>query len=104
MYEHLLPKPNKYKATFKLVAADKETEPWTADRYAEIDFCLAHRRWANSINNVYIDPYTSVHTYHKSVIVKLNQKQRGRLKDFTCRGTKKMISISSSNHNRKNTT
>ena len=67
-------KPNKYKATFKLVAADKETEPWTADRYAEIDFCLAHRRWANSINNVYIDPYTNDHTERKSVIVKLMQR------------------------------
>ena len=48
-------KPNKFKATFKLVAADKETEPWTADRNAEIDFCLAHRRWANSIKHVYTD-------------------------------------------------
>ena len=67
-------KPNKYKATSKLVAADKETEPWTADRYAEIDFCLAHRRWANSINNVYTDPYTNVHTDRKSVIVKFKQK------------------------------
>ena len=28
-------KPNKYKATFKLVAADKETEPWNANRYAK---------------------------------------------------------------------
>ena len=67
-------KPNKYKATFKLVAADKETESWTADRYAEIDFCLAHRRWANSINNVYTDPYTNVHTDRKSVIAKFKQK------------------------------
>ena len=67
-------KPNKYKATLKLVAADKETEPWTADRYAEIDFCLAHRRWANSVKNVYTDPYTNVHTDRKSVIVKLKQK------------------------------
>ena len=67
-------KPNKYKATFKLVAADKETEPRTADRYAEIDFCLAHRRWANGIKNVYTDPYTNVHTDRKSVIVKPEQK------------------------------
>ena len=69
-------KPNKDKATFKLVAADKETEPWTADGYAEIDSCLAHRKWANSIKNVYTDPYTNVHTDHKSVIAKLNQKLR----------------------------
>ena len=69
-------KPNKYKATFKLAAADKETEPWNADRYAEIHFCLARRRWANSINNVYTDPYTNVHTDHKSVIVKLKQKHK----------------------------
>ena len=67
-------KPNKYKATFKLVAADKETEAWTADRYGEIDFCLAHRRWVNSIKNVYTDPYTNVHTDRKSVIAKFNQK------------------------------
>ena len=84
-------KPNKYKATLKLVAADKETEPWTADRYADIDFCLAHRRWANSINNVYTDPYINVHTGHKSAIVKFKQKLkatettklRDRSKDFT---------------------
>ena len=83
--------PNLYKATFKLLAADKETEPWTADRYAEIYFCLAHRRWANSVNNVDTDPYTNFHTDSKSVIAKLSknpkpQKQqqlRDRSKDFT---------------------
>ena len=55
--------PNKYKATFKLVAADGN-RTLTADRYAETDFCLAHRKWANSIKHVYTDPYTNVHTYH----------------------------------------
>ena len=41
-------KLNQFKTTFKFIAADKETEPCTADRYAEIDFCLAHQRWANT--------------------------------------------------------
>ena len=66
--------PYTFKALFKPIAADNETEPWTADRYVEIYFCLAQRRWADSINNVYTDPFTNVHTDRKSVIVKINQK------------------------------
>ena len=67
-------KPNKFKATFKLIAADKETEPWTADGYAEIEFCLAHRRWANSVKHFYTDPVTNVRTDGRSIIVRVNQK------------------------------
>jgi hypothetical protein len=43
------PKLNKYKATYKMVFAGIDQEPWIPDRYAEIDFCLAFQRWSNSI-------------------------------------------------------
>eukprot|EP00972_Heterocapsa_arctica_P110259 16234196-Heterocapsa_arctica.AAC.1 len=60
-------------ATFKLVGAQGNREPWTTDIWAELDLCLVRQRWHNTRMDVKADPYTDIATYHKMPTVRIKQ-------------------------------
>ena len=42
--------------TYKEMSTDGWKEPWDADRFNMLDYCLIVKRWRNSISNVKAKP------------------------------------------------
>ena len=67
-------KPNHEKAMYRHVWTRGLQGPFTSDWYSEIDFCLAFRRWSNSVIDVKSDSNTNIDTDHLALIVEVRQK------------------------------
>ena len=48
--------------------------PWNTERYSELDLCLVFRRWSNSIKNVESYSLINIHTGHRALRIRINQK------------------------------
>ena len=71
------------KATYRHVWTRGLQGPFTSDWYGEIDFCLAFRRWSNSVIDVKSDRNTNIGTDHLALIVEVRQKLKAIRREST---------------------
>ena len=76
-------KPKHEKATHRHVWTRGLQGPFTTDWYSEIDFCLAFRRWSNSVIDVKSDRNTNIDTDHLALIVEVRQKLKAIVREET---------------------
>ena len=76
-------KPNHEKATYRHVWTRGLQGPFTSDRYSEIDFCLAFRRWSNSVIDMTSDRNTNIDTDHLALIIEVRQKLKAIRRENT---------------------
>ena len=67
--------------TYKEPSTDQFKEPWTATRFAAVDFCLAPKRWRNNIFDVSALPKIALNIVHALVKATLRIKLKGYMKD-----------------------
>ncbi len=67
--------------TYKEPGTDQFKEPWTATRFAAVDFCLAPKRWRNNILDVSALQQIALNTDHALVKATLRIKLKGYMKD-----------------------
>ena len=76
-------KPKHEKATHRHVWTRGLQGPFTTDWYSEIDFCLAFRRWSNSVIDVKSDRNTNIDTDHLALIIEVRQKLKAIIQEET---------------------
>ena len=67
--------------TYKEPSTEQFREPWTPDRFAAVDFCLAPRRWRNNVTDVTAMPKIAINTDHALIKTSLRIQLRGEIKE-----------------------
>ena len=70
--KHISNKLSKFKATCRRIGMHIG-QPWTPDRYEEIDHCIVRNSWKNTITDIQTEPSTNVNTDHYTMVVTMRQ-------------------------------